>query len=146
MASAVVALGHKLVWVLLIFVPFVVFSAGKIGLRVRTTTRKGQDKLADIQNILHESITGNRIVKAFTMERWESLRFREAAKKLFRANLRSVAAQAISSPLMEIIGAVAVAPLLWIGRHQIKNHAMTPGMVPAFCFSVFKLYDQMPEC
>ncbi len=141
MASAVVALGHKLAWVLLIFVPFVVFSAGKIGLRVRTTTRKGQDKLADIQNILHESITGNRIVKAFTMERWESLRFREAAKKLFRANLRSVAAQAISSPLMEIIGAVAVAALLWIGRNQIKNHAMTPGMFLAFIFAVFKLYD-----
>ena len=77
--------------------------------------RRGQDKLADIQNILHETITGNRIVKAFSMERWEGQRFRGAAKKLFRANLRSVAAQALSSPLMDVFGAVAIALLLLLG-------------------------------
>ena len=52
-----------------------IYSAGKIGRRVRHTTRRGQDKLADIQNILHETITGNRIVKAFSMESWEIARF-----------------------------------------------------------------------
>src|ERR1700694_1257963 len=108
-ALVVVALGGKLAWVLLIFVPFVIFSSGKIGLRVRHTTRKGQDKLSEIQNILHETITGNRIVKAFSMEAWESRRFLGAARNLFKANLRSVRAQGVSSPLMDIIGAAAIA-------------------------------------
>ena len=141
MVAAVVMLGHKLAWVLLLFIPFVVFSFGRIGRRVRQTTRRGQDKLADIQNILHETITGNRIVKAFSMESWESRRFRGAAKKLFSANLKSVAVQSISSPLMDIIGAIAAAALLWLGRDQIKNHAMTPGIFLGFIFAVFKLYD-----
>src|SRR5207244_3392981 len=83
------------------------------------TTGSGQDQLADIQNILHESITGNRIVKAFSMESWEIARFRKAARRLFRANLRSVAAAAISSPLMDIFGAIAIALLLLLGRDQI---------------------------
>ena len=61
----------KLAWVLLLFVPFIIYSAVKIGRHVRHTTRSGQDKLADIQNILQETITGNRIVKAFSMENWE---------------------------------------------------------------------------
>ncbi|HEX9255007.1 MAG TPA: ABC transporter ATP-binding protein [Candidatus Angelobacter sp.] len=139
--AVVIVLGHQLALVLLIFVPFVIFSAGKIGRRVRSTTRKGQDKLADIQNILHESITGNRIVKAFGMESWESSRFRAAARKLFRANLKSVAAQAISSPLMDIIGALAGALLLWVGRTQIKTGAMTAGAFIAFIIAVFRLYD-----
>jgi subfamily B ATP-binding cassette protein MsbA len=139
--GAVILLGHKLAWVLLIFVPFVIFSAGKIGRRVRTTTRKGQDKLADIQNILHESIAGNRIVKAFGMENWESNRFRAAARKLFRANLKSVAVQSVSSPLMDIIGALAIALLLWVGRNQINSGAMTPGVFIAFIIAVFRLYD-----
>ncbi len=69
-------LGRKLAWLLLLFVPVIVFSARKIGMRVRHTTRSGQDKLADIQNILHETITGNRVVKAFSMEAWELTRFR----------------------------------------------------------------------
>ena len=76
MAVVVVILGGKLAWVLLLFVPLIVFSSRKIGSRVRHTTRHGQDKLAEIQNILHETITGNRIVKAFNMEDWEVTRFR----------------------------------------------------------------------
>ena len=139
--GVVIVLGHKLAWVLLIFVPFVIVSAGKIGRRVRTTTRKGQDKLADIQNILHESIAGNRIVKAFGMESWESSRFRAAARRLFRANLKSVAVQSVSSPLMDVVGALAVALLLWVGRNQIKNGDMTPGVFIAFIIAVFRLYD-----
>ncbi len=80
----VIGLGGRLTWVLLIFVPFVVMAARRVGQRVRTTTRRGQDKLAEIQNILHETITGVRIVKAFCMEAWETLRFREAARRLFQ--------------------------------------------------------------
>ena len=90
--AAVIVLGGRLAWFLLLFVPFIVFSVGRIGRRVRHTTRRGQDKLAEIHNILHETITGNRIVKAFGMELWEAVRFRGAARRLFRANLRSVRA------------------------------------------------------
>src|ERR1700674_1888318 len=140
-AVVVVLLGGKLAWVLLLFVPIIVYSAGKIGRRVRHTTRRGQDQLADIQNILHESITGNRIVKAFSMESWEIARFRKAAQRLFRANLRSVAAVAISSPLMDIFGAIAIALLLLLGREQINHHVFTAGTLLAFIVAVFKLYD-----
>ena len=140
-AAVVVALGGKLAWVLLIFVPFILGSARRIGTRVRTTTRRGQDKLADVQNILQETITGHRIVKAFSMERWENLRFRDAASRLFRANLRSVRAAALSSPLMDIFGAIAIALLLLLGRDWIKHGRFTPGVFLAFIVAVFKLYD-----
>jgi subfamily B ATP-binding cassette protein MsbA len=139
--AVVVLLGRKMAWLLILFVPFILYSAGKIGRRVRHTTRRGQDKLADIQNILHETITGNRIVKAFSMESWEIARFRQAAQRLFRANLRSVAAAAISSPLMDIFGAIAIALLLLLGRDQINHHYFTTGVFLAFIFAVFKLYD-----
>jgi ATP-binding cassette, subfamily B, bacterial MsbA len=140
-AVVVVLLGGKLAWVLLLFVPVILFSSRKIGRQVRRTTRGGQDKLAEIQNILHETITGNRIVKAFGMENWEIERFRAAARRLFRANLRLVAAFAISSPLMDILGAIAIALLLLMGRDQIVHHVFTAGTFLAFIVAVFKLYD-----
>ena len=140
-AVVVVLLGGKLAWVLVLFVPFIIVFAGKVGRRVRHTTRRGQDKLADVQNILHETITGNRIVKAFSMEAWENNRFRAAAHRLFHANLRSVAAAAISSPVMDIIGAIAIAFLLLLGRDQIKAHVFTAGTFLAFIVAVFKLYE-----
>jgi subfamily B ATP-binding cassette protein MsbA len=140
-AVVVVILGGKLSWVLLLFVPVVVYSSRKIGSRVRSTTRHGQDRLAEIQNILHETITGNRIVKAFNSEIWEISRFRGAARRLFRANLRSVASTAISSPLMDIFGAAGIALLLSLGREQVKHGEMTPSIFVAFIAAVFSLYN-----
>ncbi len=140
-AAVVILLGGRLAWVLLLFVPAILYSSRKIGRQVRSTTRGGQDKLAEIQNILHETITGNRIVKAFGMEKWEVERFRAAARRLFRANLRVVAAFAISSPLMDILGSVAIALLLLMGRDQINKHVFTAGTFLAFIVAVFKLYE-----
>ncbi len=140
-AVVVVSQGGKLAWVLLFFIPAILYSSRKIGRQVRSKTRGGQDKLAEIQNILHETITGNRIVKAFGMENWEVERFRVAARRLFRANLRVVAAFAISSPLMDILGSIAVALLLLLGRDQINRHGFTEGAFCTFIFAVFKLYD-----
>jgi subfamily B ATP-binding cassette protein MsbA len=141
MLCVAVSFGGKLSWVLLLFVPVVISSARRIGRSVRTTTRTGQDKLAEIQNILHETITGNGIVKAFGMELWEMERFRRAARRLFRANLRSVSVQAISSPLMDAIGAIGIALLLWLGRQEILHQRMTLGQFIVFIVAVFSLYD-----
>ncbi len=140
-AGFVIALGRKLAWVLLLFVPAIIMSSRKIGHRVRHTTRSGQDKLADIQNVLQETITGNRIVKAFSMESWEIARFRKATQRFFSANMRSVAAAAISSPLMDNFGAIAIALLLLLGRGQVAHGAMTLGIFAAFIASVFSLYN-----
>jgi subfamily B ATP-binding cassette protein MsbA len=140
-AVLVVILGRELAWVLVLFVPFIIYSAIRIGRKVRSTTRRGQDQLADVQNILHETITGNRIVKAFGMESWEVARFRRAAQHLFRANLRSVAAAAISSPLMDIFGAIAIALLLLLGRQSIASGELTLGAFVTFVAAVLSMYN-----
>jgi subfamily B ATP-binding cassette protein MsbA len=137
----VIRMGGHLSWMLLLFIPVVVTSARKIGREVRMRTRSGQDKLAEIQNILHETVTGNRIVKAFNTELWEVLRFKKAARRLLRANLRSVRIQSISSPLMDTIGAIAIALLLFVGRNEIQHGRMTMGLFAAFIVVLFKLYD-----
>jgi subfamily B ATP-binding cassette protein MsbA len=141
MIAVVIVLGGHLAWILLIFIPVVISSMRRIGRGVRTTTRTGQDKLAEIQNIVHETITGNPIVKAFNMEFWEVRRFSRAARRLLHANLSTVRARAISSPLMDLIGAIAIAGLLLLGRGEIKSHAMTTGVFFTFIVALFKLYD-----
>ncbi len=141
MVGVVIVTGGKMAWVLLLFVPVIISSSRRIGSRVRTTTRSGQDKLAEIQNIVHETITGNRIVKAFGMELWEMTRFRMAADRLLNANMRSVAVQSISSPLMDFLGAVAIALMLWLGRHYMILKGATSGTFITFLIAVIALYD-----
>ena len=139
--ALVIAVGGKRAWILLIFVPVIIMSSRKIGRQVRSTTRKGQDKLAEIQNILHETITGNRIVKAFSMELWETMRFKAAAKRLFSANMRYVVAMAVSSPLMDLLGMVAVALLLKLGSDSISHGTMKIGDFMTFITATFLLYQ-----
>jgi len=140
MIVAVIVVGGRMAWVLLIFVPIIILSTRRVGRSVRTTTRKGQDNLAEIQNIVQETVSGNAIVKAFGMERWEMNRFRRAADKLLTANMRSVAVQSISSPLMDALGVVAIVLLLFYGREFIK-HGGTAGIFITFLVAVITLYD-----
>ena len=137
----VIAYGGRLSWALLLFVPVVVSSARRIGRTVRTRTRSGQDKLAEIQNILHETVTGNRIVKAFNNELEELVRFKSAARRLLRANLRNVRIQAVSSPLMDTLGSIAIALFIGIGRNEILHGRMTYEVFIVFIIALFKLYD-----
>jgi subfamily B ATP-binding cassette protein MsbA len=141
MACVVILVGGNLSWILLCFVPVIFFSIRKIGRGVRRTTRGGQDRLSDIQHILHETLTGNRIVKAFGMEKWEMARFRRAARTLLRANMRAIGISSISSPLMDALGSIAIALLLLLGRDRIVHHQMTAGSFITFLVAVFMLYD-----
>jgi subfamily B ATP-binding cassette protein MsbA len=138
--GVVIVVGGRMAWVLLIFVPVIVSSTRRVGRNVRKTTRKGQDKLAEIQNIVQETISGNGIVKVFGTELWEMERFRRAADRLLTANMRAVAVQSISSPLMDGLGAVAIALLLFYGRQRIQ-HGDTAGEFIAFLIAVMALYD-----
>jgi subfamily B ATP-binding cassette protein MsbA len=140
-AALVISEGGKLAWILLLFVPVILFSSRKIGRRVRNTTRRGQDKLAEIQNILHETLTGHRIVKAFSMELWETTRFKAAARRLFKANMHSVVALAVSSPLMDLLGAVAIALLLKLGRDNINHGTLTMGSFMVFITATISMYQ-----
>ena len=139
--ALVIVWGGRLSWALVLFIPVVIASARRIGRSVRKRTRTGQDKLAEIQNILHETVTGNRIVKSFNTEVWETLRFKSAARRLFRANLHSVRVQSISSPLMDTIGSIAIAMLLWLGRNEIQHGRMKVEVFMTFVIALFKLYD-----
>lgn len=136
-------LSWKLMLFALILTPAVIIPTAWLGRHVRHTTRKGQDEMADVEHILHETITGNRVVKAFNMEGREIGRFRRAARRLLRYNLRYVQQQGISSPLMEILGAITIILFLLYARGAIGRGAMTPGMVIAFLYALIKLYEPL---
>ena len=101
----------------LVLVPFVVFPSANLGRYIRSSSRSSQDKMAEINNVLQETFTGIRIVKAFVMEPFEVAKFKAATRRLLKINLRWVRAQAVTSPLMEILGAVTIAGLLLYARN-----------------------------
>ena len=142
MVLVLIALDARLALIALpLLIAVVLYAAHKIGRRVHRTTRKTQDKLAEVSQLLQETISGIRIVKAFGMEKFEVRRFREAARRLMRNNLHYVRAQALTSPLMELLGAMMIVALLWVGRDRIRSEVMTQGGFVAFVYVLLKLYE-----
>ena len=142
MVGVLLLLDPKLALISLpLLVAVVLYASAKIGRRLRRTTRKTQDNVAEISQILQETISGIRIVKAFAMEKFELGRFRDAARRLFRVNLRYVRAQALTSPLMELLGALMIMVMLWVGRDRIKADMLTPGAFLVFVYALLKMYE-----
>jgi subfamily B ATP-binding cassette protein MsbA len=141
LAVVLLVLNWKLMIACLALIPFVVLPIGKLGRRIRSAVERSRTRLAELSQILHETATGNRIVKAFGMERLEIQKFREAARKLLRENMRWVRAYALTSPLMELLGAVVLSLLVLYARDQIRHGVMTEGTVFAFVYGVLRIYE-----
>lgn len=135
------AVDWRLALISLILVPFVVYPSANIGRYIRKHSRKSQDKMAEITNILQETFTGIRIVKAFGMEDFEGGKFKAATRRLLKVNLRWVRANALSQPLMELLGAITIAALLLYERNEIAHHAQTLGSFAVFLYAVIKMYE-----
>jgi subfamily B ATP-binding cassette protein MsbA len=131
----------KLAAASLIVLPLVLLPTSRIGTRLRVATRRAQDHLAELVQIMHETISGNRVVKAFAMEHFEVGRFEKRAESLFQANMRYVIQQAMASPLIEIFGALMIVGLLAYVRQRIVLGEMSAGQFVSFLTALLMLFQ-----
>ena len=123
-----------------IVIPLVVYPVGRLGQRIRKSVQNTRTRVADLSQILQETVSGNRVVKAFGMEDFEIQKFRETARRLLRENMRWVKAYVVTSPMMDLLGAVVFVVLLLYARDEIRRNVMTSGMVVSFIFALFNAY------
>jgi len=131
----------RLAAISMILIPLVVFPSAKLGRYIRASSRSSQDRMGELNNVLQETFSGIRIVKAFAMEPFEIEKFKTTTRRLLRVSLRWVRAQAVSSPLMEVLGAITIAGLLFYERQRILHHAQTAGGFIAFLYALLKSYE-----
>jgi subfamily B ATP-binding cassette protein MsbA len=124
-----------------VLIPLVAWPVSKFGKRIRKSSERSRTRLADLSQILNETVSGNRVVKAFGMEDFEIRKFRDAARNLLRENMRWVRALAATSPLMDVLGAVVIAMILLVARGEIKSGRLTLGLFGAFTYALFKAYE-----
>jgi subfamily B ATP-binding cassette protein MsbA len=125
----------------LILVPLVALPVGKLARRIRSSTEKSRSRLADLSQILQETMSGNRVVKAFGMEGFEIRKFREAARRLLRENMRWIRALVATSPMMDLLGAAVICMILLYARGRIHSNQMSAGGLLAFIYALFSAYQ-----
>jgi len=146
-SATVIALTAVAVWrrwdlalIALIVLPGAFYAAGRLGKRLKNISNRTQQKISVITEILHESFAGIKIIKAFSREVTEKKRFDHINKDYYREIMRGVRTSEFISLLMEIVGGLGIAAVIWYGAKLIVDGTMTIGDFFSFLTAVFLLY------
>jgi len=121
--------------------PLVIYPINKFGQRLKRYSTKGMKVMGNVMSILDEAISGIRIVKAYNMEEYEKERFFSENRNYYNNWMKRIKVRAISGPLMELIGGLATAFLLWYGGMRVIHGYMTPGEFISFITGLSMLYS-----
>jgi subfamily B ATP-binding cassette protein MsbA len=138
--AALFYLDWRLATLSLVGLPLVLHPLLRLGRRLRASNETSLRRWKDISEILQETISGFRVVKAFGMEGFEIARFRRAASRLLSVSMRITRTTAVLPPLMEGLGGVAFVAALFYGSYAIGQHDITPGAFVAFLTALFAMY------
>lgn len=142
---ALTAVAFYMDWVLAA-IAFVVFPASvlpvvRLSRKIRRFTKRGQITMGNLATLLQESIQGNRIVKAFGMEDYESRRFAQENQRLFKEFLRVSRMKAVVTPAMELLASLAIGAVVWYGGSSVIEGGRTQGEFMAFMTAMFLMYQ-----
>ena len=124
----------------LAFYPIVIF-----GRRIRRFSTGSQETMADLNAFLHETFTGIKIIKIFSLGAFDKGRFRDKTRELFRLEMKKVMTRALSSPVMEFLGGLGIAFIIWFGGLRVIEGTSTPGIFFSFLTAVMMLYDPVKK-
>jgi len=135
----------RLAIIAVLILPFVVMLIVKIGGKLKKISRKTLENAAVINTVLQESFIGVKIVKAFGMEEYENRRFEKVNRRSFDLSMKAVKTDELTSPLMEFLGAIAGAIILWYGGYQVIKGISTPGTFFSFLAALAMLYEPLKK-
>ncbi|MFH1672136.1 MAG: lipid A export permease/ATP-binding protein MsbA [Pseudomonadota bacterium] len=131
----------KLAFLAIIIFPIATIPIVKFGRRIRRARTRGQEAIGDMNVLLHETFTGARIVKVFGMENYESNRFLQRTLRLLRYEIKAVTVRALSPSIMDLLGALGIALVVFYGGHNVIKGTATPGTFFSFMAAVLMLYE-----
>jgi subfamily B ATP-binding cassette protein MsbA len=139
----ILSIDWRLALICLVVVPAVMLPTMRLGRRIRRTSRGTQERQAELNQILQETLSGHMVVKAFTAEGYESGRFRAASQRLLKFNARYVLQQGLSSPVIDFCAALAIVALVTYARIRIKGGGLTAGTFTGFIMALLMLLEPL---
>jgi subfamily B ATP-binding cassette protein MsbA len=115
----------------------------RLGRRMRKVTANTQEEMGLFTTLLEQTFQGIRMVKAYGMEGYEKSRIAGIIERIFGLNLKSARTRALSSPIMETLGGVAICIVIIYGGHRVIEGETTSGAFFAFIMALLLAYEPM---
>ena len=136
----------KLTLIAFVVFPLVLLIIASIGRRVHRESGLVQERIADLTSVLHETISGVKVVKAFGMEDFENKKFAREGQGYLDTILRVTRIRNLASPSTEFLSAAAGAVIIWYGGMQVLSHeALKASEFLGFLFAIFQLMPPIKE-
>jgi subfamily B ATP-binding cassette protein MsbA len=131
----------KLALIAMVVFPLAIYPITLFGRKMRKVTTSTQITMGTLNSLLQETISGTRIVKAFGMEQYENKRFAAENERLFKHYIKAVSVNSITSPLMDFLGGLGIAAVIFYGGYSVLYGNSTPGTFFSFIAALLMLYE-----
>jgi subfamily B ATP-binding cassette protein MsbA len=126
-----------------IVIPLILFSISRLGAMMKKTTMKTRQLIAKVTTILHETLQGIKIIKAFTMEKGMTERNERALSEHYRNTMREVRITEFSSLMAELLGGIGIAIILFYGGHLVMTGKTSPGSFFSLIAAIIMMYTPL---
>lgn len=116
--------------------PIVAYLFSYSGAAVKKYSRKNLEQFASLISLGQESVTGARVVKVFRLESPLINKFKEIQSNYFQTVWKSIKVQELTTPTVELVGAVLMALIIFYGRIRISQGYLTTGELVAFVLAI----------
>jgi len=141
LTAYILYLSPKLAFYFLIFMPLVIYPIVKLAKRMRKYSKLSQESTADMTTRLGEIFNNIDMIKSNSSQAFEHKRFSIQNYWVFKYIMKQIKTHALTSPIMEVIGAVAIGSVIYIGGMEVIKGNMSVGSFFAFATALFLLYD-----
>lgn len=130
----------KLAFLGIIVIPVAAYPLSKLSKKMKKHSKSSQTKVGEMTSLLNEIFQNIEIVKGYNAEKFEQSRFESSNAEFFKYTMKTVRTNQLTSPLMEAIGGVGSAVVVFVGGMQVINGEMTTGAFFSFMAALFMLY------
>ena len=136
LVAYVIYLSPELSFYALVILPAVIYPLVWIAKRLKKISHLSQEKGADVMTRLTEVFNNNEIIKAHAAEDFELARYAVENRDAFRINMKGVYTNELVSPVLEIVAAIGLAAVIYMGGQQVYANEMSVGEFTAFLTAV----------
>ncbi len=130
----------KLAFYFLIIMPLALYPLSLLAKKMKKYSKLSQESTSDMTSRLGEIFSNIEVIKANSSQKLEEKKFAKENQNVFKYLLKQVKVNALTSPIMEILGSVAIGVVIYIGGSEVIEGRMTVGAFFAFSTALFMLY------
>ncbi|WP_353683844.1 ABC transporter ATP-binding protein [Thermodesulfovibrio sp. 3907-1M] len=124
-------------------IPFMIYAMTELGKKMKKIGMKTRIRIAKVTTLLHETLHGIKIIKAFTMEKDMKERYKKALTEHYHNIMREVRTEEFTNLLTEVIAGVGVAMILFYGGWLVVNDKISSGDFFSFATAVILMYTPL---